>query len=332
MAEASAVTPLPWQRDSWLRISRTLSEDRLGHALLLAGRPGTGRLNFAEALAHRLLCQHPLEAGSCGSCKACELAQRGAHPDLYELLPEEPGKAIGIERVRAMLNFIARTSALGARRVVLVSPLEDLTLSASNAFLKGLEEPGAETYFLLVYSRGRSLPATVRSRCQEYALATPGPEQALQWLREQAPAQCDDQSLEAALSQAPGQPFTALSLLQGDDLEATVALRGALPHLGRDAGLGQALAAAASLTPVALLSQLQQALQARTRALACAGPGREVRSQLRASLRAAEQLAQLQRALQSGSNPNADLLRQSALQCFARSCEPAAGDARLVGV
>jgi DNA polymerase-3 subunit delta' len=332
MAGTYAVHPLPWQGDSWSRIVRTLCDDRLGHALLLAGRPGTGRLHFAQALAHRLLCQQPLEAGSCASCKACELARQGAHPDFYQLLPEEPGKAIGIDSVRAMLRFIARTSALGARRVVLVSPLEDLTLSASNAFLKGLEEPGAETYFLLVYSRGRALPATVRSRCQEYALATPVPEQALQWLREEAPPQCDDEALSAALALAPGQPLAALSLLQGDELAAAVALRSALQHLGRDTGLGPALAAAASLAPAALLSQLQQALQAQTRALARAERGRDVRPRLRASLQAAEQLAHLQRVLQSGSNPNADLLRQSALQCFARSCEPVAGDARLGGV
>jgi DNA polymerase-3 subunit delta' len=215
---------------------------------------------------------------------------------------------------------------------VLVSPLESLSLSACNAFLKGLEEPGAETYFLLVYSRGRPLPATVRSRCQEYALATPGPEQALQWLREEAPPQCDDGMLEKALALAPGQPFTARALLQDEDLEAALALRSALQQLDREAGLGPALAAAAALTPAALLSQLQQVLLTQTHALARAGSGPDVRAQLRASLQAAEQLGHLQRAVQSGSNPNADLLRQLALQSFARSCEGAVGDARLDAV
>lgn len=329
MSSALTRRVLPWQASPWADLNRALESQRLGHALLLSGRPGTGRGEFAEALARQLLCAAPTAQGNCGSCKACELMEQGVHPDCYRMEPEEPGKAIGIERVRAMLRFIAQTSALGGRRVVRVAPLESLTLSACNAFLKGLEEPGDDTHFLLVYSRGRPLPATIRSRCQEYPLPVPEPALALQWLNEQAGTDVDEDELAAVMALVPGRPLEALSLLRSDDLAAGVALHEVLPQLSRGEGLAAALQAASALPPASLLSALQHALQLRLRAAAIDEDRAKARLALRAGVQASERLRALQRALDSGSNPNPELLRHSALQAYAAGCEAATLGAKL---
>ena len=72
--------------------------------------------------------------------------------------------------------------ARGHARVVLVDPAETLSTPAANALLKMLEEPGENTWFLLVTHLPGQMPATVRSRCRAVAVPQPPETEALQWL------------------------------------------------------------------------------------------------------------------------------------------------------
>ena len=60
---------LPWH-DKPLRelLGR---RDRLPHALLLYGRQGIGKVQFARALSQSLLCESPEHGVACGTCSAC---------------------------------------------------------------------------------------------------------------------------------------------------------------------------------------------------------------------------------------------------------------------
>jgi DNA polymerase-3 subunit delta' len=76
---------LPWQLAPLQRlISRG---DTLPHALLIHGRNGVGKLEFAKALAQSLLCEAPEDGMACGTCPACRWFQDGNHPDFREILP-----------------------------------------------------------------------------------------------------------------------------------------------------------------------------------------------------------------------------------------------------
>lgn len=322
--------PLPWQEGPWARLMQAMDGGRLGHAMLLAGSPGTGRNKFALALARRLLCQRPEPEGNCGSCKACELTRRGGHSDLRLLSPEAAGKAIGIDAVRDLLRFAGTTSALGARKVILLSPLEAMTTSAFNAFLKGLEEPTADTYYILVYALGHRIPATIRSRCQQIDLAAPARDAAMQWLQnalaesDEAGGTADASATVAAslLDLAGGCPLDALALSNHEDREALEQLRTAVAELRRGSGSAAALEAAARVPPLSLLELLARDLQTAVRDSVSAGD----RNAARPKLEGLEQLADLRAAQLSGSNPNADLLRFSAVEIFADAC-----DAQTVG-
>src|SRR5690606_17419303 len=80
--------------------------------------------------------------------------------------PYQRKRNISIEQIRAMQQRLTTRPTLGARRVIVIDPADDLEKSAANALLKSLEEPPQGSYFLLVAHRlGRLLP-TIRSRCR----------------------------------------------------------------------------------------------------------------------------------------------------------------------
>ncbi|WP_232298002.1 DNA polymerase III subunit delta' [Nitrosospira sp. NpAV] len=61
----------------------------LGHALLLRGRQGIGKLVFARQLAKFWLCEKPsIEGYACENCRSCGWFEQGGHPDFRLIEPE----------------------------------------------------------------------------------------------------------------------------------------------------------------------------------------------------------------------------------------------------
>ena len=72
---------------------------------------------------------------------------------------------ISIEQVRRIvLETIGYRPHEGRARVFIVRDADELTVSAANALLKTLEEPGQSTHFVLLTSRPNRLLDTIRSR------------------------------------------------------------------------------------------------------------------------------------------------------------------------
>lgn len=316
----TAEVPLPWQLSAWGHLAAAVSEQRLPHALLLEGAPGTGRNAFAQALAHRLLCHAAQDNKACGVCKSCVLAATGAHPDLLQVIPEEQGKAIGIAAVRNAIGFATRTASAGAGKVLVVSPTESMTTAALNAFLKCLEEPSAGTVILLVFANGYSLPATIRSRCQRCFLASPDAPQTAHWLEEKlarvgAESPLAKTDIDNVLSISGDRPLAALALVENGSGAEALALASALRERGRQGktGLLQVEKAAEGVGPEALLDALTRSVQFWLRA--------QSSDALRSPFahRAFDALAvfgELRAACRAGTNPNPDLLRFRALRAY----------------
>ena len=77
----------PWQTDDWTHLEQLRAS--WPHALLLHGRAGIGKLQFAQHLAQSLLCETPTETREpCGKCVACLWFSQGNHPDYRAVLPE----------------------------------------------------------------------------------------------------------------------------------------------------------------------------------------------------------------------------------------------------
>ena len=195
----------PWQERQWQAIERLLDNGRLPHALLLSGPAEMGKKAFAMALVARLLCASPGAGRACGICKSCTLINGDVHPDFYLLEPEDMGKSISVASIREVTSFAAKTALLGAWRAVLVAPAEAMTLSAANALLKTLEEPGNNTLLVLVHHQQGDLLATISSRCQSLLFPVPASVIALEWLE----ANCKADNYSALLAAADGRPLRA---------------------------------------------------------------------------------------------------------------------------
>lgn len=163
-------------------LRRALASGRTHHAYLFDGPEGVGKERAAFGLAQCLVCERPSSGLACGACSACVRAvpaQAGGlplHPDiavlgkgLYEAAqigrktPES--REISIDQVRTIvLARAAFPPHEGRAKVFVVRAADELGVSAANALLKTLEEPGRATAFILLTARKGSLLSTIRSR------------------------------------------------------------------------------------------------------------------------------------------------------------------------
>ncbi|HEX2900388.1 MAG TPA: DNA polymerase III subunit delta' [Bacteroidia bacterium] len=79
-------------KDSFLKM---VNENRMPHALILKGKPGIGKLAFANAIAQYVNCEAPTETDSCGKCGSCSKIRKGIHPDVRFILPITTNKVDG---------------------------------------------------------------------------------------------------------------------------------------------------------------------------------------------------------------------------------------------
>jgi DNA polymerase-3 subunit delta' len=167
-------------------LRRALAGGRVHHAYLFDGPDGVGKERTAFGLAQALVCERRAEGSSeaCGECRACVRAilregdSRPLHPDVVVLErglydPVAIGRKspetqdISIDQVRTLVLARAAFAPLeGRAKVFIVRRAEELSISAANALLKTLEEPGARTHFLLLSATADSLLPTIRSRTQ----------------------------------------------------------------------------------------------------------------------------------------------------------------------
>jgi DNA polymerase-3 subunit delta' len=135
---------------------------------------------------------------------------------------------IKIEQVRRAIEAINVGTHRGGRRIVLIYPLEGLRPDAANTLLKSLEEPNAQTIFILLSDRLDRVLPTIRSRCQLIALPKPHRDSALQWLSSKlvtvSEQKISPEEIEATLDEQGGAPLAAKEVIEarriGDDKDS----------------------------------------------------------------------------------------------------------------
>ena len=158
-------------------VRRLIEENRMVHALLITGEPGTGKRTLADLTAAALLCT--AETGKpCGRCENCRRSLSGEHPDItivekgIPLSPEtSKGRAtIPVDDIREVIRICSQYSFQGGNRAVIIRDAEHMTEQAQNCLLKILEEPPQNTYFFLTTAHPDKILTTVRSRCRPLKL------------------------------------------------------------------------------------------------------------------------------------------------------------------
>jgi DNA polymerase III subunit delta' len=246
MRYANMLDILPWQREALAELIGRGT--KIPHALLIYGRSGIGKLEFARTLAQSLLCEAPEDGFACGKCNACGWFRDGNHPDFRELMPDalnessdddapvdaddkdkKKSREIRVDQVRGIADFMTLSTHRDGFRVLLIHPAEAMNLAAANALLKTLEEPPPRSVILLVSEQLGRLLATIRSRCQRVLVPTPSEEVALGWLTSRGMKQA-----ETALAGAGGAPLDALVFADKDYQASRSAFVSALAEPGFD--------------------------------------------------------------------------------------------------
>ncbi|ATC98836.1 MULTISPECIES: DNA polymerase III subunit delta' [Pseudoalteromonas] len=156
-----------WLQHNYQQLQQLGATGQLHHGLLLLGKEGVGSFDLAYQLALDLLCMSN-GTQACGVCKACTLNKSQTNPDFMLVSAEKD--SISVEQVRAISDFFVSTASFQGNKVVIVKDAHALTLSASNALLKTLEEPNANRYLVLLSDPNTPLPATILSRCFKITL------------------------------------------------------------------------------------------------------------------------------------------------------------------
>ncbi len=186
------------------RLVGAIASGRLPQALLFEGATGVGKQRLALWLAQALMCEAGLGegCGQCQPCKLVqnlshpdvhwfvplELSKKGGDADKQvELVEEALGEEMaarrqqplyeppsglashGIAAVRLLLRRLVLTPVMGRRKVFVIGDAERLVPqtgaeAAANALLKALEEPPADTVFILTTAAPDALLPTILSR------------------------------------------------------------------------------------------------------------------------------------------------------------------------
>ena len=147
-------------------LRRQAAQGRLSHAYLFTGTRGTGKTTCAKILAKAVNCQHPVDGDPCNQCPACLGIDNGSLLDVLEL---DAASNNGVDHVRALRDEAIYSPASVKYRVYIIDEVHMLSISAFNALLKILEEPPPHLLFILATTELHKVPATIKSRCQQFA-------------------------------------------------------------------------------------------------------------------------------------------------------------------
>lgn len=136
---------------------RAIEKNNLSHAYIFSGPEGVGKKTVAVSFAKTLL-HDPTSALSEGKF------ENYFHPDFLLIEGEE---GIKIEKIRELIYKLALKPYSSKYKVALIDHAENMTIEASNALLKSLEEPKLNTVIVLTTQSPEHLPKTIISRAQK---------------------------------------------------------------------------------------------------------------------------------------------------------------------
>ncbi|WP_293973679.1 hypothetical protein [uncultured Ruminococcus sp.] len=137
---------------------------RIPHAIIIESKNREAALEAAKFLSMYAVCTS--DSKPCKTCEQCHKAEIKGHADISYPRPENKSKTYSIEQMRNIIkdSYILPNEA-NAKVYVFEEADNRLTDIAQNSFLKLLEEPPQNVYFILLCESAQKLLVTILSRC-----------------------------------------------------------------------------------------------------------------------------------------------------------------------
>jgi DNA polymerase-3 subunit gamma/tau len=150
-------------------LKNSLELGHIAHAYLFSGPRGSGKTSAARILARALNCENQgakaPTANPCGQCSQCLEIFRGASMDVLEI---DGASNTSVNDVRQIKEEVLFPPSTCRYKVYIIDEVHMLSNSAFNALLKTIEEPPPRVVFIFATTELQKVPATIRSRCQQF--------------------------------------------------------------------------------------------------------------------------------------------------------------------
>lgn len=137
-------------------------KNRLAHAYLFEGEPGTPKRELALAFAKLLYCEG--EEKPCGQCMNCIRIDNRNHPNVLFIEPE--GQTLKKEQILYLQREYVKTALEPGPKVYIIDQIDRMSTSAANSILKFIEEPEPDVYTILITDHLHQILPTIISRSQ----------------------------------------------------------------------------------------------------------------------------------------------------------------------
>ena len=202
------------KNETLVKLKELFLRKKLPHAILLEGEKGIGKRTLALYLAKLLNCKDAEKP--CLDCNICNAIENRSHPDVYFISGEGKTESIGIGKIREVKNTLNVLPNQSDYKIYIIPDAGNMTIEAQNAFLKSLEEPVTNTFFILTASDKSFLLETVLSRVTVFPLLPYKESEISEFLNEKYP-KFENTKLKTAASLSGGIVGTAISFLADDE-------------------------------------------------------------------------------------------------------------------
>ncbi len=146
-------------------LKNSIKSGKIAHAYLFSGPRGCGKTSTARILAKALNCQNGPTDQPCGQCSTCQEITKGTSLDVIEI---DGASNTSVENIRQIKDEVLFPPSNSKYKIYIIDEVHMLSTSAFNALLKTIEEPPPYVIFIFATTELQKVPATIKSRCQQF--------------------------------------------------------------------------------------------------------------------------------------------------------------------